>query len=82
MSRGRATATGPVGFGASPTSEAVSPDALAGLGAFLSGAGSVLGAWLVLKSERKRMNRECEERLRQYKEGIEMAEKIEHPERK
>jgi hypothetical protein len=52
-------------------------DQLAALGAFLSGAGSVLGAWLVLKSSRKRLERECEERLRLFKEGIETAEQIE-----
>lgn len=60
----------------------MSSDQIAALGAFLSGAGSVLGAWLVLKSSRKRMERECEEKLRLFKEGVEMAEKIEHPERK
>lgn len=56
----------------------MSADQVAALGAFLSGIGSVLGAWFVLKAERKRLTRECEERLRLYKEGIEMAEKIEH----
>jgi hypothetical protein len=57
-------------------------DQVAALGAFLSGAGSVLGAWLVLKSSRKRMERECEEKLRLFKEGITTAEQIEHRERK
>lgn len=59
----------------------MSSDAIAALGAFLSGIGSVLGAWFVLKSERKRLHEECEERLRLYKEGIEMAEKIERERR-
>lgn len=49
-------------------------DQIAAAGAFLSGAGSVLGAWLVLKSARKRWERECEERIRMLKEGFEMGE--------
>ena len=47
---------------------------LAGLGAFLSGAGSVLGAIFVIRSMRKRMQRECEERLALFKEGIKIGE--------
>lgn len=50
-------------------------DQVAALGAFLSGAGSVVGAWFVLRAERKRMNRECEERIRLLKEGIEIGHK-------
>lgn len=59
----------------------MSTDAIAAAGAFLSGAGSVLGAWFVIRGMRKRMEQECEERLRLFREGIEMAEQIEHPER-
>ena len=44
---------------------------LAGLGAFLSGAASVLGAWFVIRSMRKRLRRECEERLELFRQGIE-----------
>jgi hypothetical protein len=54
----------------------VSSSALAALGAFLSGVGSVLGAWFVLRSVRKRMEADCAERIRLLKEGIEIAEHI------
>jgi hypothetical protein len=47
---------------------------LAGLGAFLSGAGSVLGAWVAIRAMRRRMTRECEERFALFKEGIEIGE--------
>lgn len=47
---------------------------LAAVGAFLSGAGSVLGATFVIRSMRKRMQRECEERLALFKEGIATGE--------
>jgi hypothetical protein len=57
----------------------VSGDQIAALGAFLSGAGSVLGAWFVLKASRKRWERECEERIRLLKEGIEIERQ--HPPR-
>jgi len=58
----------------------VSPDQLAAAGAFLSGAGSVLGAWFVLRGSRKRMEQECQERIRLLKEGITIADHLEHPE--
>jgi hypothetical protein len=56
----------------------VDATSLAGLGAFLSGAGSVLGAIFVIRSMRRRMEKECAEKIRLLKEGIEIAEKIEH----
>ena len=46
---------------------------LAGLGAFLSGAGSVLGAIFVIRSMRKRMQRECEERIALLTRGIKIG---------
>jgi hypothetical protein len=59
----------------------VSSDQIAAAGAFLSGAGAVLGSWLVLKSSRKRWQAECDEKLRLYKEGIETGDRVSHPER-
>ena len=43
---------------------------LAALGAFLSGAGSVLGALLAIRAMRRRLERECRERLELLREGI------------
>jgi hypothetical protein len=54
---------------------------LPALGAFLSGVASVLGAWFVLKSMRKRMEADCAERIRLLKEGIEIAERMEQERR-
>jgi hypothetical protein len=50
---------------------------LAALGAFLSGAGSVLGAIVAIRAMRRRMQKECEERLQLYKDGIAMGERHE-----
>jgi hypothetical protein len=47
---------------------------LAGLGAFLSGAGSVLGAIWAIRLMRKRLERECQERLELLREGIKIGE--------
>jgi hypothetical protein len=52
----------------------VSSDTIAAAGAFLSGAGSVLGAVFVIRSMRKRMERECRERLELYKQGLARGE--------
>ena len=52
----------------------MSSDAVAALGAFLSGAGSVLGAWIAIRAVRKRMREECEERFAIFKEGIKTGE--------
>jgi hypothetical protein len=48
----------------------VSDAGLAALGAFLSGAGSVLGAWFAMRSLRRRLERECRERVEVYERGI------------
>jgi len=48
----------------------VSPDQLAALGAFLSGMGSVVSAWLGIRYERKRGLEECARRLDALREGI------------
>lgn len=45
-------------------------DALAALGAFLSGVGSVLGAWWAIKRVRKRDEEECEKRFAAFREGL------------
>ena len=47
---------------------------LAALGAFLSGAGSVLGAWVAIRSVRRRMAQDCKERFELFKEGIKIGE--------
>jgi hypothetical protein len=41
----------------------VSPDAIAGLGAFLSGVGSVLGGALFVRSVRRRERADCAQRI-------------------
>jgi hypothetical protein len=48
----------------------VSPDQLAAAGAFLSGAGSVIGAIWAIRSLRRRMRQDCEERLQLLQRGI------------
>lgn len=49
---------------------------LAGLGAFLSGVGSVLGAWFAIRAVRKRMREECEERLELFRRGIRVGKDL------
>jgi hypothetical protein len=51
----------------------VSSDQVAAIGAFLSGMGSVLGAWFAIRSVRKRMQQECEERIKLLEHGIEIG---------
>ena len=41
------------------------------VGAFLSGMASILGAVFVVRGIRRRMRRECEERLEIFRQGIE-----------
>ena len=48
---------------------------LATLGAFLSGAGAVLGAIGALRLERRRGLRECERRLEAFREGLKWERK-------
>jgi hypothetical protein len=55
----------------------VSPDALAGIGAFLSGMGAVVGAFYTIGRLRKRMEKECEERFAAFREGIRTGERLE-----
>ena len=49
---------------------------LAGLGAFLSGVGSVLGAIFVVRGVRKRADEECERRLAAFREGLAMRKEL------
>jgi len=42
----------------------------AAFGAFLSGIGAVLGAGLALRRERKRLDAECEQRLKAFRDGL------------
>jgi hypothetical protein len=48
----------------------VSNEHVAALGAFLSGAGSVLSAGLAIRIERKRALEECERRFEAFREGL------------
>lgn len=50
--------------------DVLSSDYLAALGAFLAGIGSVLGAWRVIKRVKREERERCEERLREYREGL------------
>jgi hypothetical protein len=48
----------------------VSSDLLAGLGAFLSGVGSVLSAVWFVRRMRRRLEQECLDRLQAFKDGL------------
>jgi hypothetical protein len=48
----------------------VSEATLYALGAFLSGVGSAASAFVAIKAIRKRMQKECEERMNALREGI------------
>ena len=50
---------------------------LAALGAFLSGAGSVMGAWYVIRAARQRADEECEKRFAALREGMKIKEREE-----
>jgi len=60
----------------------VSPDQVAALGAFFSGMGSVVSAWLGIRYERKRGLADCERRLAALREGVEIERKALMEERK
>jgi hypothetical protein len=49
-------------------------DQLDALGAFLSGAGSVIGAIWAIRALRRRLERECAERLELLREGIRIGQ--------
>lgn len=55
----------------------MSPDAVAALGAFLSGVGSVLCGWLVIRAQRKRDEERCAQRIEEIRaalrEGVQLA---------
>jgi hypothetical protein len=53
----------------------VTSEHLAAAGAFLSGAGSVLGCLYAIRAMRRRMEKECAERIRLLKEGITIGER-------
>jgi hypothetical protein len=48
----------------------VSGDQLAALGAFLSGAGSVVGAMWALRRMHRADQEECEKRMEAFREGL------------
>jgi len=49
----------------------VSSEALTAVGAFLSGAASVAGAFWALRRVRRQAHEDCEERLAAFREGLE-----------
>jgi homoserine kinase len=55
----------------------VSTDQLAAVGAFLSGAGSVITAWFYVKWQRKNWDKECNQRLEAFKAGLHEMERHE-----
>jgi hypothetical protein len=55
----------------------VSPDQLNALGAFLSGIGSVLSAFLALHYERRRGEKECARRMAALREGMTLQRQAE-----
>jgi len=52
----------------------VSSEWLTAFAAFLSGAGSVLGAWYAIRAVHKRDEQECEKRFQAFREGLERGE--------
>jgi hypothetical protein len=48
-------------------------DWIAAAGALLSGTGSIFAVLFALRALRQRMERECEERLRLFRQGIEVG---------
>jgi hypothetical protein len=54
----------------------MSPDAVAAIGSFLTGAGAVIGGFYTMGRVRKRMREECEERINALREGIKIGEHL------
>ena len=52
----------------------VSTDQVAAIGAFLSGAGSVIAARFYIKRARKEYDEECNKRIKMLREGIRIGE--------
>jgi hypothetical protein len=48
----------------------VSPEEWAALGALLSGVGSIVTAWIFVRSSSKRAQDECEKRLQAFRDGL------------
>jgi len=48
----------------------VSTEVITALGAFLSGAGSVIGAMFALRHQRKQDEEDCEKRFKAFREGL------------
>ena len=48
----------------------MSPDQLAAVGAFLSGAGSVLSAAWYVRRQRRQFDADCDKRLQAFKDGL------------
>jgi len=59
----------------------VNPDQLAAIGAFLSGVGSVVSAWLGIRFERKRGLEDCARRLDALREGLHLEHELEEDRR-
>ena len=61
----------------------MSPDQLAALGAFLSGMGSVIGGFWVIRNVRRRAEKDCQQRLAELHdslvEGVRLGADLEGP---
>jgi hypothetical protein len=61
----------------------MSPSWLAGIGALLSGSGSVIGAIVGLHLERRRARNECEQRIKDirqaWREGMKLQRRDDEP---
>jgi len=55
----------------------LAPDQVAALGAFLSGVGSVVSAYLGIRFERKRGLEDCARRLDALREGMKLEHEME-----
>jgi len=55
----------------------VTPDAIAAIGAFLSGMGAMASGWWVIRSQRQRDDQRCKERIeearRAFYEGLKIG---------
>jgi hypothetical protein len=53
----------------------VSPEEWAALGALLSGVGSIMTAWIFVRSSRKRAADDCEKRMQAFRDGLHEQER-------
>jgi len=53
----------------------INGDVLAAAAAFISGIGSVLTGWLALRYEAKRSDRNCQERIQAFMDGLDTRDR-------